>query len=683
MSVTISTKVFSPELSWGWDEAADFGTDGDYFVDAENGNDGNAGTSTGAAFATIGAALIAASGTASRIRVMGNNARYREDLNIPSGVSNGERLEILAYGTDRPIVTAGEPITGWTQCTSADEATVGSNYASIYKVENIATTNFVDDNPLAANLFENGEQLQLCIAWSGGDLDDKFFMGKTEEWFTADSTQTDGSNNILSYTAASVTAAYTAAQIENCIVYGITNPNTSFTSAVASVSGDVITLADQTRTYESSSLKDNFALINMLPSIEQGQWGYKDNGDGTCNLYLWPNDTANLSGGIDYCARANCADVSSCNHVTIKGIQFQQAAGLSGTRDGALVLKPFGSTTENVSFANCRFYGSFALDPNTVSAMQLYQIDNLTVQNCSFERAQNAAGVFLGGDVNSTLADTVQMRRLNFQRNYLFRTARSNIRAYTQRDAVIAHNKVQLAGLHAHGNKLVLYEQCHNVLVWGNVFIDCDGYATHQEASRLFWGFNWFLGTRASESSTSRAFQDQQNATDEPSTYLTGESDDSWFFNNACLPQPIGYSGTSSNAMSVTKSGSDVSWSVVNNLYHGHVVDNAAAVDLWSNNWNTGPDGAYNGNDTAANGADIYTDPANGDFTIQAGASIRAASTYDLSTLINDTLKPAFPQFGFWGLDALGNTFDATSPPVGPVEGYDYADLKDTIASVK
>ena len=98
----------------------------------------------------------------------------------------------------------------------------------------------------------------------------------------------------------------------------------------------------------------------------------------------------------------------------------------------------------------------------------------------------------------------------------------------------------------------------------------------------------------------------------------------------------------------------------------------AAQISTWKNNQTTQTtQGVYNANDTAVAATSMYTDPANDDWTIKAGAAVRTTTGADLSTEIA-ALKAQFDdRFDGWNTDPLGNYIDYTAPPVGPVADYD------------
>ncbi len=671
----ISTAAPSPGLlSQGWDDSLDLGTDGDLFVDAVNGSDSNDGLTIGTAKQTIGAAIsVASAGDTIRVRT----GTYREQVTMASGASDANRTEVFGYAAEKPIVTGADALTGWVACDSGDNSRVGSNWASMYKRTGLAKTAIANDEPICLNLHENGTKMDLCVGWDGDVVGDKFFFTNPKDFYTADSVNTSG-GNIQSYVDSGVTGAYTSTQIENCLLIGHADPNVNFFTTVTGVSGTTISIADTSQEYETNANRDNYCLVNLLPAMVQGEFGWWDNGDGTIDVYCWPNDSANLTSNIEYSVRPHCFDISGESHITLKGLDLRQSAGFSGTRDGpAIGSYLFSSKYQNVTIEHCRVKGVFALGGGE-AGITIRHTDNVKIHNCTIEDIQGGFGIEFTADVNSPLSTTSFCEGMDLQFNKVTRSAGAAYRFYTCLDGVVAFNRAEGCGRAAHANKMNFYEQCDSILIWGNSFIDCDGYLTFQEASGLVWAFNFADATGASESNTSRTFVDQNNGTTPPNEY-NGGTLDMYVINNTFLPAPVAISGTAENGMAVTDSNTAndaISFTVLNNLYHGHVVAEAGLIDAWSGNWNTGPDGIYTVGNISATPENVWTHPSIGDFSILAASPIRSATGDSIQTIIDTVLKPLFSdRFSGWDMDALGNTFDDTSPPVGAVEGYDYADL--------
>jgi len=209
------------------------------------------------------------------------------------GVSTAARTKWLGAADNPFTVTAGEPLTGWVQCTAGDTTEVGSGFANIWKTT-ITKSSLPGANPYAANICEAGAQIPICVGRA--ITTDKFFVTDPVGYHVATTTGLSGAN-VVSFRLPAATDPYTRAQILTTQVNFVATPNTAVVSAVADFDATtkVITLATPAG-YESNAYKDSFALFNLLPSLKRGEWGFKDNG-ATATIYCYPQDVANWGRG--------------------------------------------------------------------------------------------------------------------------------------------------------------------------------------------------------------------------------------------------------------------------------------------------------------------------------------------------------------------------------------------------
>ncbi|MCB2050181.1 MAG: hypothetical protein KDE63_02015, partial [Novosphingobium sp.] len=166
------------------------------------------------------------------LRIIGDGVKVRGALSVdmlswPYAATG--TLRVKGYGTDLPVLTGGKVVTGWTQCTSGDEAVVGANYGSIYKTT-IAKTEIAHTAWTTLLMTEADAPMALAMA-RGDSAADPFFVDDVQAMYSTanDNTvsfTTDGSGYI---TAAEVTsgelAGYTDAQLDRCrlMVHGYPN----------------------------------------------------------------------------------------------------------------------------------------------------------------------------------------------------------------------------------------------------------------------------------------------------------------------------------------------------------------------------------------------------------------------------------------------------------------------------
>ena len=680
----------SPEsLFWGWDEELDLGTEGDYFVDAVNGSDSNNGTSAATAFATITKATTESAG-GDTIRIMGDGVKYRE-LIVPKSGTALAYTKYLGYGTDKPIVTAANVLDNLVACTSADADIVGAdNWGSCFR-QTLSKSIFAEGgnqsstHPRALNLHENDQRLYMCREWGGADplttrlqtktgFNKRFWSYNNADWLTADEILTNGSNIITGYTLpAAITSKYTQVQIERGFALYYSNPNqnrfgeiTAFDPATRNIT--VSNVDSATASTAPNRLTIN--LMNILPNIKQGEWGYVDNGDETVTVYVWPNNPANVAAGlIEYSRRAYGIDTTGKNYIQLEGLDVRQAAGI-GTRDGACLTAYTVSKETGLIVRNCRFWKNS--QDNQRAAVYVQNTDKVIFENNTVQDTMGSFGVFFQGG-----SGVEQAEDLVFRRNRIEYTEQTGPRFYRQLRAVIAHNKMQFCGLAAHANKTNVYSWSNSILFWANVFIDCDGYMTHQATSDIFVSFNYVPATFSSNGITSRAYEDQSGSGGDSPTSNTN----SLFFNNSFLPHPIGTTLASVvNGFRVGRTqGNNAQnfFEVVNNYFHGAEPTLQAQCPVFNFNLNTASDGAYGANDQTAAIGDVFTDHLNGDFSVPALSPLRTANTTSLTGYIDDVLKPIFgARFDDWNLDPLGDAINPADPPMGCLANPDrYAEL--------
>lgn len=179
-------------LNAGFQSAYPLGTTGDWFVSKTG--DNSDGTTPSKAFNTIAQAVTAAS-AGQTIRVIGDGAIYREavDLTNKGGTSSSAVTKLLAYGADKPIISAAEELTSWTLCTSpTDDTELGATHAGngkVWKKTGIAIADFVGSSPISANLYQNGVKMNIATAKSGRAMTPDIDL-VSENWLTSPSGQT-------------------------------------------------------------------------------------------------------------------------------------------------------------------------------------------------------------------------------------------------------------------------------------------------------------------------------------------------------------------------------------------------------------------------------------------------------------------------------------------------------------
>ena len=166
VSETVSAPAPEPELPvpgaalavrYGPDPAYVGPTTGDFYV-ATDGDDANAGTSVAAPFATVQAAIDAADAAGGARTILLRGGTYRQQASFKDKTAD---ISLLAYGGEAPVMTASEPLSGWTACTSGDQTEVGAQFASIYKAT-VTLADLQHGGRHLLNLYENGVRCDIA-----------------------------------------------------------------------------------------------------------------------------------------------------------------------------------------------------------------------------------------------------------------------------------------------------------------------------------------------------------------------------------------------------------------------------------------------------------------------------------------------------------------------------------------
>lgn len=640
-------------IIYGADENFDGGTVGDWYVDVINGSDTNSGTSVGDAFATIQKAVDSAS-SGEKILVLAGT--YREKVSF-AGTTFLSTVTLSRYSTDEVIVSGADIITGWVQCTIADEPVVGPNYANIYK-KNIAAVDVPAQHPSAFNLREAGNYMQ--IATDRLSNNEPFFQRNPEEWHLADANfGVDGSNNVISIQDASVFPNYTSAQLVKAGVYFFGSPNYTYHADITAYDNvNTITIDNSTAKLQTGATYSNrYSLINILPAMTVGGWGYFVEGDSSVTLYCWPTDTANLASNMEFSVRDGCIDLNNGDFISIEGIYAYQSAGDGGAIGAAIGTIGSAITTPrktNITIKNCKA-GKVAFKQGGYGGIYQGTTDNISVESVTIEEVYNGWGMFWQRTDNAEL----KYAYITYAENSpirLFGGGPGNIS-----DTVMFNfSKFKTCGRDTHSNKGNAYEQCQNVLLYGVICDDVYGYLTWQEADGIYIGFCEIPASdRSASSGEGRAIVDQSNSTTEPDPSGTITIWNTWTKPN---PKNLADGGAwqlGSNQNTMTTSWYNCNYSGggraagVDAARFGDQKNNLIAID----STNTDVTDLF-----TTDLDDIYVDAANGNFNFKNGG-LAGMAGYDMTSILA-TIAAIFPNADLTK-DADGKTIDWGSPFIG------------------
>ena len=570
------------------------------------------------------------------------------------------------------VVTGGEVLTGWQQCVAGDFAAVGANYASIWKV-NVPKTFFPGSDPFSANLCEASAQIPICLERKL--TADKFFLTLPTSYHTADAVALSGA--LLSgFYKPSVTDQYTQAQIEGCKVYFTASPNVAVKSDIASFDPltKYITLVTPA-TYDSNSVKDNFALANLLPAMKRGEWGFKDLGT-TVTVYCWPENVGNLAGNIEYSARSSNISINGTSNVEIG---FFRTRGTATAVTGGGNLFNSGLDCSNVYLHNFESTDTLNFGNNDAAAVYMQNVDDLEMSYFDVRRAQGMFGVWVKGS-NANAAATGSPGSVNLAvRPYVHHgtvayTSSGPVRLYTVGNGVFAFLIYWECARQSHGNTMNAYQGCYNLLWWGIDGEDADGFFTEQETDGLVMAFCSASASRAPSGGARGIYQQQNSTLKQGSVY-------GWKGGGVinCRTTPNRADAREGSTNSLRKGSSLVPLdlqTVVNNIYHGHSAmttgDFAACTD-WDNNITTA-DAIKGAADELVPMNTLYVPGATNKFVYPASSRARSKTAKNMATYMT-ALQARFsavvPAFTDYDKDMVGDVYTWANIGCGPTKNKD------------
>lgn len=630
------------------------GTAGDIFVDGVNGDDGNDGLTTGTAVATIteGLAKMAAlSGVQTRtVRVMGDGVRYREFVDYTHANATAANAVVIAgYGTDLPYISGAEVVTGWTQCDSGDEALLGANYASIYKTD-IDAADVEHDEFWRMLLSEDGEPLALASRRSNTSLV-PFIIDSVDTMFRSDEDATvvigvDGSGYVATITHPDVLGDYSDAQLAETVA--AVHVKSNFTRHIRTTSASASVLTMEATSYKPENVH-KYQLLNILPEIQEGGWGYTDNGDGTVTLYCWPLDTANLTDGIEIAVRESALQLYAFggDSIHVESIGLEMCSAPDGSNSNMIEF----NQTSNLSMNQC-IVDRYSSMPGHMLNMKL--AGDCAITNSTMRRAQGAYGVGLGGGSSSGYANN---RVMNMHMEDMSLTS---VRPLNQHNYAVVDILAIRTSAGSHANTTDHKQKSDKGLFLN---FNCSmapgerplgGYATHQTSSRVLHLHCTYTGA-----DDGRSLVDQT-----PTSGAIPDTGDNYVINCWTPHEPAIYDSENGGFTLGNDNPLSGDWHVYNCVVPDINELNGATV-YRANNILT--DASATGDASESMVADIDTlhvDAANGDWRAVAGGLLTTHAGFDVESVIA-TYEAWFPDIDL-RRDSLNRVWNPADPGVGP-----------------
>lgn len=643
----IQPPVTPSAIQYGRTPDFDGGTDFDYIVDPSGGGD----------YTTISDALTAATALPGPVSIGVRAGEYREQYDIVSYAGAG--ITLSSYGTEQPVMCGSLNVPGFTVCDISDEPVVGPNYASIYKAT-IAKSAIQHVGYSALLVRENGELLDLVQRRQ--DETDLFILDEYATYFDnvtdGCSATVDVDGHIETITHPAVLGAYSDTALAQSVVALWVTPNLTQNIKVASASGGVLTMAANTATPESSgSITLRYSLLNILPAMVQGQWGFVDDGGSNLTLYVWPNNTADLD-KIDIAARQYCLVINASQNITVQGLTLEHTASAGGTYGSPIRIQS-GSTDTTVQECKFQYVGFENLGGGVpgrgYGAVYSTNSDRTHFLRSTFRKGQSVFGHFMvGGDecraMNLLIEDVTQ----------------SPVRNFGCTNTAIVDVRPIRCGQGAHANLINFYNGGDELLIIGYnpplTLADrpAKGYATVQTSSRSYWLHSIFpMGPDG------RAFVDQTNSNEPP----TNPSEN--YIVNCLIPyDPVRIGTMSGYTAYLGNPNYELNWTLANCVLPSEGPLNSGRVGTVTrlNNILTYQD-PDNASEDRVDPLAIFYDPSVGDFRTLPGSLWLTKAGEDQTALI-EALAVKFPDLAdrlYKDID--GNDWNPEAPGVGPWGG--------------
>jgi len=635
----------------------DAGTNGDYFVHGVGGLDTNPGTSPSAPFKTVGKAVATALNTAGSktIRVMGDGLRYRERVSMiwSSGLPLTS-LTLAAYGTDLPFISGAEVLSGFAPCTAADAPLVGANWPHVHR-----TT-------VPAALIAHTEYWRIMLseahvplALAGvreTDAVPAFFIDATRPMFDgADHPGLAITTNPTNYATIShpeVLGAFSDAQLSGTVAALHVFPNLTAYVKVASVQAGTLTLA--ANSVRPAAGEGAYALLNVLPRIERGGWAYRENADATVTFFVWPNDPAQLAGGIEIAARKEAAFLyrAEGKSLTLDGLGFEMTSSTpTDFSSGTLFL-----TSATAAAVNA---------PTVVRQCHVRAFDGgpglsfKFLNNVTFEDSTIETGRAFGMVCTPTTSGVYGYRIARVRGADISQTA---FRCFGMRDSALVDCRSVRTSAGGHANSINFYQGCDRVAVvrWVGGYATSDrlyaGYATNQASSRLL-----FLNCVFPMANDGRSFVDQTG----PSDALPGAANGDFAMVNCWTPHEPPLTGGGTPGFVLGRASGGLAWQAYNNVAPNISAGGAGNAIVRRNNLLTKASAvAADPSETVADYAAVHVDASGTNYAALAGGPLKAKAGYDVEALIAGW-ESWLPWVDF-RRDALGRAWNPADPGVGP-----------------
>ncbi len=366
------------------------------------------------------------------------------------------------FGDGRAIVDGSEALTGWTPCTSPDDAGGSPYWASLYYADLPAGVTIFTEN-----MYEDGQLLMMA---QGPDLVDPRYYDDTSTYRSVP--ETDVTNDSL------IDAEFFTQTDPNAwdgaYIHVWANPNQVFTQAVTGyIPAESTILFETVSPGVYTDRPTRYAMTNSFLVLDRPGEYVIDEALG--RVYLWPLGESDPNGSaVTVSVRSNGIDVRGNSYVTIQGFRIvKHSSPINSARNGCGIRNYLTASHLTLRDNEIRYqrsmekYGGIFLSATSDSLVA----DNIVCDNV------RSRGIMVGG-VNNVVVN-----------NYLRNNGGTGIYLSGATDCEVRANTV-LDHTGTHANGITLYQGCTNCLVFGNIVLRGGCALTTQDSSGLVLAYN-------------------------------------------------------------------------------------------------------------------------------------------------------------------------------------------------
>lgn len=510
-------------------------------------------TGANGAYTTITAAMAAAS-AGKTIAVKAGV--YEEAFAVKAGVT------LQGYGTDKPLLTAQQALTGFVQCGAGDAAflgpTLGVASSPVYKKTGILKSILPLTDLLGCLPMEAWAPL-----YNAQDRPDQTNVDFQEDASRFFNPVANGGGYILTggliTGITDPTILTTARYGSNAALIGrevryFCAPNETARATITGADLTTNTITITGKFAPDNSGQKYFAIQNWAPAMTPGTFAYIDNGT-TFDLYIYPKSPANMS-AITIAARNRIITIpGNADGVTIRGLRLCGASG-TGLYNGTCITKSdSGNLSSNLLIENCEVWGTYSSSELHHGAIWVVKMANVVVQYTTV-RDTYAHGIFPNGGSSAAPTTGFLARRCAF-----LRTGSAGAKCYSMSNYVVMHCYHAWCGYRSHGNLTNRYLGGVGALVYGCRFERCQGYITFQSSTNASVAFCHAPTDNKYLASGNLSLRDNRKI------FNQGGTGTSFIFNNSLVPVFTGLAGAGHHAL--FGGGDGITVHMINNITQG------------------------------------------------------------------------------------------------------------------